>query len=135
MPAIAALFLFALPLQQLDAELTEARDKFGRPEEKECNEAAAICVRKNNEAAAEVLLQVLRIGQQACASLLAHADFRDIVCGALAQLTDAYARRAVEVELKTNKDNPRLRQWCAELLGEYGDADYGESLVKALNDK
>jgi hypothetical protein len=115
-----------------DPELATAREKFGQPQEGECTAATDICVKKNNVAAVELMLEVLRLETDRS---LPAPHYRDVVWGGLARITDPYARQRVEVELKTNKESAWVRQWCAELLGEYGDSTFGESLAKALGDK
>jgi len=81
-----------------------------------------------------VLLEVLRRDQPR-SNALAPAHHRDIAWGALLEIKDRYARKAVEAEMKQNKKNARVRQWCAEVLGEYSDRDFGEALTRALTDK
>jgi hypothetical protein len=120
---------------QLDAELAEAKVKFTRTDEKECREATETCVRKNNVDAVELMLEVLRLEHDRGSTYLSTGHYRDVVWGGLVRITDPYARQKVEAEVKTNKSNARARQWCAEVLGEYGDAAFGDTLVKALNDK
>src|SRR5689334_6596809 len=102
-------------------DLDQARAKFSAAEEGACNEGAAICVRVNNVAAVELLLDVLRTMGDRGGSFLPQAHYRDMVWGALAQITDPYARERVKVELEKNKQSAWTRQWCAELLGLYHD--------------
>jgi hypothetical protein len=47
----------------------------------------------------------------------------------------ADARARVAQELEKNKKSERVRQWCAECLGEYGDPVFLDGLVHALGDK
>ncbi|MEO6711368.1 MAG: HEAT repeat domain-containing protein [Planctomycetota bacterium] len=117
------------------AELEKAKAKFEAPEEASCNDAAAICVRLNNVAAVELMLAVLRTWDDRGSGYLPQPHYRDVVWGALGKITDPYARKRVETELASNKQSAWTRQWCAELLGIYGDADFGDSLLKALNDR
>ncbi|MCA8981559.1 MAG: HEAT repeat domain-containing protein [Planctomycetes bacterium] len=122
-------------VQDADAgRLEEARRLFGTWNEGDANRAAQICVQVDSPESVEVLLEVLR-REQPRSNALAPAHFRDIAWGALLEIKDRYARKAVEAELKQNKKNPRVRQWCAEVLGEYADLDFGEALTRALTDK
>jgi HEAT repeat protein len=145
MKLISTLFIFiALALtaavgtgttQDADAgRLAEARKLFGTWNEGDANRAAQICVQVDSADAVEVLLEVLR-REQPRSNALAPAHHRDIAWGALLEIKDRYARKAVEAEMKQNKKNPRVRQWCAEVLGEYNDRDFGEALTRALTDK
>jgi hypothetical protein len=120
---------------QLDAELTKAREKFTRPPEQECLEAVEICVRRNSATAVALMLDVLRVEHDRGPGFRAAAYYRDIAWGGLERITDGQARAAVDAELANDKDSALVRQWCAELLGEYGDAAFGASLTNALGDK
>ncbi len=134
----AALLLAALSLvlcAGAQGEIEQARAKFLDSPEGSCNEGAAICVRLNNVAAVELMLEVLRAMDDRGAGFLPQGHYRDIVWGALGKITDPYARHRVEVELATNKASPLTRQWCAELLGIYGNSDFGDTLTKALADR
>ena len=117
-----------------DTELATARDKYGSDKEGDCTAATEICVKKNNVAAVELMLETLRLGADR-RDFLPSGHYRDIVWGGLARITDPYARQRVEMELKTNRESAWVRQWCAELLGEYGVNEFGETLLKALGDK
>lgn len=110
------------------------RGLLSHTEEGKCREGAEACVRRNDAAVAGLLLEVLRLDQDR-GGYLPSAHYRDVVWGALGELTDAAARKLVEEELQRNKKNPWVRQWCAELLGEYGDGVSGPTLLKALADK
>lgn len=116
------------------SELDEARSKFGQPEERACNEGAEICVRLNNVAAVELMLEVLRAWENRGGNYLPQGHYRDVVWGGLRRITDPYARRRVAVEADEAKLH-WVRQWCIELLGEWGDAAFGEHVLRALRDK
>jgi HEAT repeat protein len=116
-----------------DEETLERAEKLlGANEETDCRTGTDLCVRENNVAAVELLLEVLR--QEADRGLPV-AHYRDVVWGGLAEIKDVYARGRVELELQKNKKSAWVRQWCAELLGEYGSGDYLASLTEALGDK
>ena len=115
-------------------DLERARVKFSESPEASCNEAAAICVRLNNVASVELMLEVLR-SMDDRGGFLPQGHYRDIAWGALGQITDPYARKRVETEILAHKSNAWTRQWCAELLGIYGDRDLAGTLLKALGDK
>ncbi|MCC7173207.1 MAG: HEAT repeat domain-containing protein [Planctomycetes bacterium] len=66
---------------------------------------------------------------------LPQEHYRDIAWESLVRVTDPYLRERVEHALGEAKRNPFLREWCAELLGEYADADLGRALIPALSDK
>jgi len=130
---VAALVLLAslLPAQAKSPNLIQARQLLGGASEQQVHEGADLCLKENNVAAVELLLEVLGTTHRRA---LAPAHYRDIVWDRLAKITDLYARRRVELELKTS-DDPHLRQWCAELLGIYGDRSFGDSLIKALSSR
>ncbi len=88
-------------------------------------EAAQGCLALNNEESMSLLLQVL--GER-------NPHTRDILWEVLPRFTDKAARKKVELELRLNRDNDHVRQWCAELLGLYGDTTAGPTLKKALAD-
>lgn len=122
----------ALPAQGKSPELMRARELLASRVEKEVHEGADLCLQANDVPAVELLLDVLRQTERRTQLHLSPAHYRDIVWDRLAKITDHYARLRVEHELKTGTDQ-RVRQWCAELLGIYGERGFGESLRKALN--
>ena len=115
-----------------DPRLAEARKLLWESPEGSCVQGAGLCVQMNSPESVELLLEVLRTTADRG---LAAAHYRDVVWGALQEITDLYARRVVEKELKENKKSAWVRQWCAETLGLYGLHDYGPSLTVALKDK
>ena len=115
-----------------EARLAEAKKLLWENEELSCRKGAGICVELDSPESVELLLEVLRTEADRG---LAAAHYRDVVWGALLEIQDLYARRVVEKELKENKKSAWVRQWCAEVLGLYGSADYGLSLDAALKDK
>jgi hypothetical protein len=123
------------PSAAAQSELEQARAKLSASPEGSCKDGAEICVRLNNVAAVELLLEVLRTERDKGGGFLPQAHYRDVVWGALGRITDPYAQRRVEAEMKSNKDSAWTRQWCAELLGIYGDGDLGPSLQRALSDR
>lgn len=126
--------LLAFAGAQGTTELDTARAKFNEAPEGTCREATEICVRLNNVAAVELMLDVLRTWENRGANYLSQGHYRDVVWDGLGRITDLYARKRVEAEMKTNKRSAWTRQWCAELLGIYKDAEFGDSLLKALGD-
>jgi len=112
--------------------LAEARKLLAASEEGEVRKGMRICVEHNSPEAVEELLVVLRTTTDRG---LAAAHYRDVAWEGLLLITDLYAKRVVEAELKNNKKSAPVRQWCAETLGLYGDHDFGASLTKALGDK
>ena len=132
-PFAAAVLLSAAPAlaQGAAPDLGEAKDLLGERTEQQVQQGAAICVKANNVAAVELLLDVIAQTERRTNLHLAPAHYRDIVWDALQRITDPYARRRVEHELKTGRD-PNVRQWCAELLGIYGEKGFGETLRAAL---
>lgn len=132
--ALTAAIGFGLTQSDGNGRLDEARKLFGTWNEGDANRAAQICVQADSPESVEVLLEVLRRDQPR-SNALAPAHHRDIAWGALLEIKDRYARKAVEAEMKQSKKNARVRQWCAEALGEYADADFGEALTRALTDK
>ena len=99
--------------------------------EKDVRDGAKLCSDANNVPAVELLLEALAETERRTRNHLAPGHYRDIVWDGLVAITDVYARRRVEHECKVGKD-PRVRQWCAELLGIYGDAGFGDTLGRAL---
>src|SRR5262245_18026725 len=124
---ICLLLLTALPAALLHAQaksdLARARELLERPAEKEVKEGADICLAANNVAAVELMLEVLAATERRSPIHLAPGHYRDIVWDRLAKITDRYARARIELELKTGQDQ-RVRQWCAELLGIFGDRSF-----------
>ncbi|MFT7669491.1 MAG: hypothetical protein ACI8X5_002194 [Planctomycetota bacterium] len=115
-----------------DGKLERARKLLASSPEQEVRDGARICVELNSVASVEELLNVLNLTANRG---LAAAHYRDVCWEALRDITDPYARKRVEQELKENKGSERVRQWCAELLGLYAGNEFGESLTKALGDK
>ncbi|MEO6596461.1 MAG: HEAT repeat domain-containing protein [Planctomycetota bacterium] len=131
--AFALLVAAALPAQAKPPDpLARARELLASRSEQEVNEGADLCAKENSVAAVELLLETLEQTERRTHLHLAPGHYRDIVWDRLVKITDAYARRRVEQELKSGKD-PKVRQWCAELLGTYGDAGFGDTLRKALS--
>ncbi|HET6163648.1 MAG TPA: HEAT repeat domain-containing protein [Planctomycetota bacterium] len=95
------------------------------PKEPQVREGANLCLEVNDVDAVEMLLKVLGGSQP---------HHRDIVWEVLPKITDPYARRAVQQELKQNHKDEGVRQWCAELLGMYGDVELAGPLVEVLGD-
>lgn len=125
MPAALCLCLLLL-CPQKDAERLQQAEKLLRSgAEPSVRQGAELCLQINSAAAMELLLQVLRGDQP---------HFRDIVWETLPRFTDPYARQLVETELKQQKKDAELRQWCAEALGRFGDPTPGPALEKALGD-
>ena len=115
-----------------EAQLAQARKLLAANEELDTRKGAGICTNLNSPESVALLLEVLNLMTDRG---LAAAHYRDVCWGALLEITDPYARKVVELELNNNRDSELVRQWCAEVLGLYGVADYGPSLIKALNDK
>jgi HEAT repeat protein len=81
-------------------------------------------------AAVEVLLGFLDSTERA--NFAPHR--RDIAWEGLELVSDAYGQGRVAEELRKNRGNAWMREWCAEALGHYGDPAHGPVLVKALTD-
>lgn len=107
-----------------DAEkLAEAERLLRGPNESQVHQGARICLALDSVPAMELLLDVLN-GEQ--------PHFRDVVWEYLPRFKDAYARDRVAKELRTNRKNARVRQWCAQALGLFGDTGFAGTLEKAL---
>jgi len=128
--------LLASPLLQAPNEETLLRAKKLLMETKEesCRQGTDLCVGVDDVAAVELLLDVLRLSYDR-GGFLPSAHYRDVVWDGLRRMVSAPARGRVLLELEENKKDPWMRQWCAELLGEYGDASPARGLVTALGDK
>lgn len=110
-----------------DAQIKEGIEKlFQGRGEAVVRDGANILLRVGNQKAIEPLLKMLSGPQP---------HYRDIVWEVLPAFTDPYARRRVEQELKTNRKNEHVREWCAELLGLYADAAFASTLMAALADE
>ncbi len=112
--------------------LKTAKDLLAKPDEQSVRSGARICAQANNVAGVTLLLGVLK---ETHGRGLPPAHYRDIAWESLIQITDLYAQKRVAAELKKNRKNAFVRQWCAELLGIYGQPAWVPSLVKALHDK
>jgi len=119
-------------LAQAQDRLERAKKLLASSAEPEVREGASLCVSLDSKESARALLEILRLKHD---RRLHRSHYRDVVWVALRQFTDPYAQLEVEEELRTNKKSPLVRQWCAELLGLYGDRRFGETLRKALKDK
>lgn len=126
------LLLAALPAQARSPELDRARSLLAGRAENEVREGGELCVRANNVAAVELLLEVLQQTERRSYQHLAPGHYRDIVWDSLQRITDTYARRRVEQEARSGKD-PRVRQWCSELLPIYGIQGFGDTLKRNLS--
>jgi len=116
-----------------DPRMEEARKLLAAGGEGEVNAGRDLCVAMNDQAAADLLLE--HLGNMTHNRGLAPGHYRDIAWEGLIRITDHYARMRVETELRKNKQNPWSRMWSAELLGIYGEKDWGPALVIALKDK
>lgn len=106
--------------------LKEAKEKLKGPGEGTVREGAHLCLKQNNVQAAELLLDILDADQP---------HRRDIVWEVIPLITDPYARKRIEKEVRSNKKNARVRQWCAQALGLFDDGAFASTLEKALVDK
>ena len=109
----------------------EAKRLLAASPEGDARRGMRICLELNDVPAVELLLDTLalEVGRG-----LPPGHYRDVSWEGLVGITDHYARLRVEEELKKSKSE-WVRQWCAELLGIYGNADFGASLKRALSDK
>ncbi|HEX6812464.1 MAG TPA: HEAT repeat domain-containing protein [Planctomycetota bacterium] len=128
---LATLLPAMLPAQARNADLSRARELLEGRSEKEVHEGADLCLAANNVAAVELMLEVLNQTERRSRVHLAPGHYRDIVWDRIGKITDRYARARVEQELKAGQDQ-RVRQWCAELLGIYGDRSFADTVEKAL---
>jgi HEAT repeat protein len=125
----------AFPLQGNSDErkLEEAAELLGKSDEAEVRRGANLAARVGSPAAVELILDVF--DETARTRRLPPGHYRDIVWDSLVELEDHYGRMRIEQELAKNKRNADLRLWCAELLGIYGEYEFGATLTKALSDK
>lgn len=134
--ALALATSVAYPAQDGDeARLAKADDLLHRIEEGNVRQGAELCADIDSVASVELLLGVLDETMRRPRRALPPPHYRDIVWEGLVEIRDPYAQMRVEEELKKNKGNAFVRQWCAELLGIYADSNFGSSLKKALGDK
>lgn len=119
---LTTLTLFAAQRDPLD----EAEKLLRGPAEAKVREGAVKCRTLNSKKSIELLLAVLKDSQP---------HHRDIVWEELPNFTDPDARKRVEQEIRLNRDNEDVRQWCAELLGLFGDTVAGKTLEGLLTAK
>ncbi len=108
-----------------DERLSRAAKKLRADSEEEVRAGAQLCAEIDSLESIELLLRILDGSQP---------HYRDIVSEALPAFRDPQARERVAQELARNRKNEGVRQWCARLLGSYGDEEHAEILVKALAD-
>ncbi|HET6201219.1 MAG TPA: HEAT repeat domain-containing protein [Planctomycetota bacterium] len=127
--AALASLLFPLAAPQSkgkEEEYREAARLLRGPQEGTVREGARLCLRLNSVRSMDLLVEVLQGSQP---------HYRDIAWEALPDFTDRYARQRIEVELRSNARQPEVREWCAEALGHFGDAESGGPLEQALADR
>jgi HEAT repeat protein len=114
------------------AEKPDKKEKLGKaaillhgPHEEQVRNGANLCLEVGDPDSVKLLLKVLGGSQP---------HFRDIVFEVLPKYTDFYARKVVELEFRQNHKDEGVRQWCAELLGTYGVAEFAPALVDGLTD-
>lgn len=112
-------------------DLGRAKQLLGESKEAEVREGTNLCAQADSAEAADLLLDVLRLTRPRS---LSAEHYRDIAWEGLVRLKSAEARARIDREAHASRD-ARVRQWCAELLGIYGDPAFGPTLVKALGDK
>jgi HEAT repeat protein len=133
---LSAALLLAAPVaaqKKPDPRLDEARSKLVSPSEATARDAGRLCVEMNNVDAVSLLLEQLDLTDSRGG--LPPPHWRDIAWESLILIKDPYARQRVVKELANGKTSAWMREWCAELLGLYGDADLAQELVKSLSDK
>ena len=124
LPVVAA---FAPAQKEGDPRITDGiRGVFQGRSEVDVRQGAEVLLAVGSAKAIEPLLKVLNGPQP---------HHRDIVWEVLPKFSDVYARKRVEQELKSNSKSPEVREWCAELLGSYGDAAFAGTLQRALSDQ
>ena len=128
--AVLAACLAAVQAQQKSPEEQRIKEGIARifqgRTEPAVREGAQILLEVGTQKAIEPLIKILNDPQP---------HFRDIVWEVLPDFKDPYARRRVEQELKSNRKNEHVREWCAELLGLYQDAAFAGTLMTALGDE
>jgi HEAT repeat protein len=130
----AFLALLGLAAPAFPEDLSRAKQLLAAPGEKDVRLGADACANANSPEAVELLLDVLERDLGPARPHLASAHYRDIAWEGLERISAPAARDRVEKELRTNRKNAFVRQWCAELLGIYGDERFGPTLTKALAD-
>src|SRR5262245_34517551 len=132
--AAVSLLLTTAAVAQAKADLGRARSLLEATAEKDVREGMEMCVRANDVPAVELMLEMMEETDRRTRLHLAPGHYRDVVWDGLVRITDPYARRRVELELKQGRDQ-RVRQWCGEALGIYASSEFGDTLRKALNAK
>lgn len=130
--AATALLAFAAPALAVAQDLDVAKTKLQHRMEAEVRNGVSTCVQADSVEAVELLLEMFEQETRRTRVHLSPGHYRDISWEGFIKIKDPYARRRVELELKKGK-NPRVRQWCAEALGIYGDRGFGSTLEKALS--
>ena len=127
--AALALAVAAAPLvaqKRGDDPLDRAARLVREPGEGDLRRGAMLCAEIDTVESVELLLRILDASQP---------HRRDIVWEALPSFTNPEVHERVRQELAKNKRNELTRQWCAQLLGLYGDPGSLKALTKALGDK
>lgn len=109
-----------------EERLEEATRLVRSNNEPDLRRGARLCAEIDTVKSLELLLQVLDAAQP---------HRRDIAWESLPAFQNPDARARVREELLKNKRNEGTRQWCAQLLGLYGEAGAADALVKTLGDK
>jgi hypothetical protein len=131
---LLAVLSFALPALAQEERLGEAKQLLAGIAEGHVKQGTQICVEANSVKSIELLLDVLKRTERLAARALAPGHYRDIVWDGLLRITDPYARERV-AKLARSHRNPWVRQWCVELLGIWGDREFGDVVIKACRDR
>ncbi|QDV08620.1 hypothetical protein Poly30_41730 [Planctomycetes bacterium Poly30] len=111
--------------------LKEQQSFLDNSEESPVYIGARACAENGGEGAIELLLDLL--GLEIDRGLPA-PHYRDIAWDSLVQVKSDEGRALVATFLK-DADSEMVREWCADLLGLYGDDQYGDVVVDALRDR
>ncbi len=109
-----------------DPRLEQAEALLRGPTEDKVRAGAMLCAEIDSAESMEVLLKVLKGTQP---------HYRDIAWEGLIAFRSAPARAVVAGEVEKPGREQGLRQWCAQLLGVYAEADGLRALTDACADK
>lgn len=131
---LAAAALLALPAYAQEERLGEAKQLLVAIPETQVRQGIEICVKANSVKSVALLLDVLQRKERLADRMLDAAHYRDMAWDGLLRITDPYARARV-AKLARSSRNAWVRQWCVELLGIWGDRDFGDVVTKACRDR
>ncbi|MFT7171731.1 MAG: hypothetical protein ACI80K_004885 [Paracoccaceae bacterium] len=128
---LALMALMPLSTGQTKEWLKEQQSFLDNSEEAPVYTGARACAVNGGPLAVELLLVLLSLESSRG---LPAPHYRDIAWDSLVKVKTDEGRAVVAMFLE-DSDSEMVREWCADLLGLYGDDQFGEVLVDALRDR